>query len=776
LFGFTPEEHGELGQIINRLRDTAKKKNNLIEQTIADDMDIFVTGFVKLNQMRILTGESGLGPRGRVIDALYKLARLPIDGMKNVPGLNRIPIIKDIPGIGRLPFMGGFIGTSIDAFFRSARIQGRIGRALAGEVVRTVGRVKEDKLAEYKKIAEASETGWLKRQLAETMIAGSPISVKIGYYVPIQRQMAELYKNLYTEAHQDVTRYLLKKIFERYGVKFDLTEMEVTEIGYRYFDIMERSGFKNNPNVAKLREVEAEIKKILSKAATSADPEEYYQLLYERVREIKKVAARYSVAYDERGVDSVLEQVRGVHEQKGVEAHVKLLSLYDYLIRVHKIDQPIGNDVEQKRAKGEFYFTIGRDSLTLRRNNQEVFSDLWEVYSLRNYIYNAENAYLRGNLEDVIKGNYVYLVSRMLGLGSKFLGPDGKIDPEVKRIMEQVLGPEKRPTEGLLYSLLTDAGKYVAADSEVFNFKNDPKKLLSGFDYFKILQGGEGRELYAKFGDIGANIEDRLKPTAENILGFPQTLGRRMADIGFKDKRGKMQFYEETTEIAPLPEWWKVDMKRDWKSGNAVSGREVAIREYIDALLAKTKQFAHLPYSPVIERELGSQLTTGNIGNYKKLMAREILATEMYDFINGVMGMNTYKYTNETMRLYIKQAQGLLFGFFSQKSKDDKTGEYDRIARELETMRIVAGEDNNRDIKRLSELLTKYNGEFTEFLAAPISYDTMKKSKSAWVQFHEGGLAPYVHGMPMSDFDRVMNGHVAIKDSNGKWRRFDPPP
>lgn len=776
------EEFHSLGDAINKVREGAKKKNSLVEQAIVDSMDAFLTSYVSLNQMRILTGESGMGKRGKTWDTMYKIFRLPVDGFENFPVLGRVPLLKDIPGLKRLPVIGGFLGTSIDSLFRSARITGRFARAIAGGTIRTVTRMKNPDLAQYKKIADSPNSNWVRRQVAETLIAGSAISVTVGTYVPILRQMSKLYTTLYTEAHQDGIRYLLKRIFDHHGVNFNLTEAEVTNIGFKKIDIIEKAGLKNNPKLAQLRQAESEIKKALvaleSEEAVSPN-------LASTISELRRIAEKYGVRYDKNGLESVLEKLNDIHDQKGVEDHIKLLELYDYLITSHKITEPIGAEIETKRAAGNFYLSVGRDSLTLRRNGKEVFSDLWEVYTLRNYTYNAEKGMLKGSVEDILKGNYCYLVSRIIGKGSTMFGPEGDA------IATQF--------KGYLSDLLTPQGKLAAK-----NYGFDPTKLLSGYAAFKKdLEGDRTpQNLYVKFGDLGdTSFRDKLIRSAnknlftgrplneeeaatqkadahsfkEDVMALPQTLGRRMVPIGFKDKRGRTQFYEESEEIAPVADWWKVDMKRDWTAGNKPSGRESSIREYVEALFAKTKTFNRLPYSTEIEREIGPLRLSDkeHVEQYKKLMVSKILVTEMFDFVNGVMGMNAYKYTNETMRLYLKQTQGLLYGFLSQKAEEEKSAEASNQARAVEQMRLVAGEKGNKDLKQMVQILGQHSKEFGEYLSKPISYAQLSGSKHAWVLFHEGGLAPYVDGMPMSDFDRVMNGFVAINDK-GRWRRFDP--
>ncbi|MBI5051537.1 hypothetical protein HZC08_02140, partial [Candidatus Micrarchaeota archaeon] len=765
LHEYTQEDHSELGKVINRMRLTAEKSNNLVESEITNNMDNYITAYVNLNKMKILTGEGALGKQSRIFDTAYRLARIPVDGMKNVPLLDKVPILKDIQGLGRTHFIGPFIGTSIDALFRSLRISARMGRAVTGGVVRTVGQIKGKQLENYKKVAESPETPWLKRQFAEMVIAGSPISVKVGVFVPIHQQMAEMYKTLYSESHNDVIRYLLKRIFEHHGASFDLKEADMVEFGFKPIDIMKVSGLdSSNPKLARLREVEAQIKKVLSRSASTIDPSDYYVILDDKIKEIRKIADKAGVKYD-RSFDFLLARLHEIHEGPE-EAPVKLLTLYEYLINTHHINQPLGPEVEERREAGKFYLTVGRDSLTNRtKDGHEIFSDLWQVRTLRQYMWDAENGYLNGGVEDVVKANYVYLVNRLIGYGSKFPDKTGKTDKNVEAIIKQV--------GEYLKDLLTPAGLRAAMDAGL-----SPADLLSGHELFKRGLGGANKDLYVKFGDLGVDsvaaklLKEGKSFTAVDLRGLEQTLGRRMAPIGFKDKRGKVQFYEEETENAPDANWWKADMKRDWKAGNAASGRESVIREYVEALFAKTKNFSKLPHSATIERELGSDLTPENLDQYKKLMVRQIMATEVYDFLNGVMAMNAYKYTHETMRLITKQAQGLFYGFLLKKAEDNR-GEYDSLAREVKDMALTGGANQSHEIKRFAELMHRHHAEFSEYLKTPIDYGSFTKSKHAWVLFHETGLAPYVDGMPMSDFDRIMNGYTAIND-NGKWRRFDP--
>ncbi|MFA6530293.1 MAG: hypothetical protein WCT31_01055, partial [Candidatus Micrarchaeia archaeon] len=145
LLKYIEEEHRSLAKMINELRDDAKSKGTRGDAAIADAMDGYVQAYIHANRMNMLTGLSGEGRKGSISDFLYRSARVLINGpqvfapyyggnkgvKKVVDGLQTI-----FPGIGRLPIVGGFIGTSIDATFRSARITNRYGEALAGSVIR----------------------------------------------------------------------------------------------------------------------------------------------------------------------------------------------------------------------------------------------------------------------------------------------------------------------------------------------------------------------------------------------------------------------------------------------------------------------------------------------------------------------------------------------------------------------------------------------------------------------------------------------------------------
>jgi hypothetical protein len=566
-------------------------------------------------------------------------------------------------------------------------------------------------------------------------------------------------------------------------------------------------------NLAKARglvTLEAEIRKVLSiyydpnKHASEFDP------IFLKLNGLKELARAYGVHLDP-AMDEALGKLKQIHDNKSYEDHMKLILMHNYLTSVHHT-----NDVNfnPQAGEGRFYFRVGRDSLSYG-TGPNAHSDLWEVFNLRKLMYSAESIAkdgtkggFQGGLADIIKETWIYSLSRMRGfdLYSNVLGGAASTNDATIKARRDAYAHDLMTEEGRrMARQLGGAGsdnwtKILSAEAQIkqalsgrapwrdirveFGDKGTPsliKTLLSSLDY---LTGRNSSAYFAK--GIAASRVNAMFP--QTFEGGAEIAYRERADL----KKGQIPFMDErpvsigdSREISPRIGFWKVDMKRIWETGH-----EATVGYYVDSIFGKGYK---TPYKASIYREMmgpngmiidpatGKPVDPSNVSKrfaedrLKPIYRRDTLMGEMYDFLNGTMAMNAYRYTNETVRFYAKAAQAILGGAVldAVKNKRDGDPDYERakaIFREIENLDVTTKEGGDR----FAKILEKHAKQFNEFLNKPVTYDMMARAPHAWVMMHEGGYVPFIKGMPLSDFDRVMNGHVALKDSEGHWRRFDP--
>lgn len=819
LLRYIEEEHRTLAKMINELRNDAKQRGVAGDAGIADAMDSYFQRYIHANRMNILTGLSGENRKGSISDFFYRTARVLTNGPQVFApyyggnrGVKKVveSVQKVFPGIGRLPIIGGFIGTSIDAAFRSARITNRYGEVLAGSLIRGGMRVAKGKKgkeyvsqkmrqigAELEQEAHGQkQMGYFERMGKRMMSAGSAETTKVGGFSPIHLKMEELYKTLYKEAHYDVMSFLLRKIYAELGVDFNLSEMDFAGLYKKPENILQ----KCNVDPESLRAIEHEIRSVLT--GRRGEHESEYEHLDAKVRGLERIANSVGARLGGEW-SNAYESIHGLGvADSAMENTLRLMELQGMLRGFHNTD------------RDGFCLHVGMESMPE--------GSVWAHFNLRKLIHSAEEIgdTYSGGLADVMLESWLWSVNRTVGLGLgtdyakhlvngaetagaiKSLGNDlrrryGFSEPEVQHGID--LG---RMIHQSMLALLTDEGR------QAMNLLGGWSSMLTGGALMKKLLGGEGwrKDIAVEFGDSGRSgfIKDQIRGTrADELLEkgidlvkirklFPQFM-KGGAKIGYYDEKGVPVYWGDDSEIGPLKGWWKTDMKRSWTTGNYAG--EGTIGYYVNGIFSKGYK---MPYNAALERELAADPTLrrgahGEIldangvvidfgrGKYSKKFAedevkprymRDTFKGEVTEFLNGVIAMNAYKHTNETMRFYMKTMQAMYSAFIDDENARNGMNIKDR-KRELEMFEKELDTSTPEGMEQLRRRLNADHERFTEFMRKPVTYDMIANAPHAWVMFHEGGYAPFVKGMPLSDFDRVIGGYVAIKDDS-KWRRFDP--
>ncbi|HIH22314.1 TPA: hypothetical protein HA238_01160, partial [Candidatus Micrarchaeota archaeon] len=766
------------------------------------------------------------------------------------PLLGKLKILQKIPGMDRMTLLGGGIGASIVSYVRSMRITGRYGKAVVGTIMRAVKKPTSAQLRAMAEQVDAppdANVPYLTRAYYDIYTAGAKETQRVGVIMNIDSNLSNIYHTLHKDVHYDMMRYLLKKMYEHHGVNFELSELDIGDLAFDHKnDVLKRMNLADNPKSAAIAQLNKKVREILSEkympdeeiTALNIDnlDKKHKEWLSSRVTKLSSHASSMAVDFDEVGVRRALNRINAIADNTAYGDSSRAVQLYDYLVNEHKT-----NDPTHVPDRNKFYFTVGRDSTTYNRGKPGLeFSDMWNSFLLNNFIFSAENGMLggEGGIREAAMASSLHVINRMVSLNPKLegIGPLSMSEKEnmvlLRRAVTDWLRTQGRTDKAQVQEYLkefTDAmnGMIVRYLRELLtedglnamkglNLNPDKtgisdgdrskqlQKMLYGYEVYKagiekkgirgtisiehgsptpLTSGEPWKNAWNAIFKSGSTMEER-------IVGAYRALAGHNAQVMFKDKNGKVVYMAgREDEMGPDQGWWKFDMKRRWIGD---PGRSVSF--WTDSHFSKGYK---MPYKPNIQHELEarggldpqqSQFMKDETlrANYKRMYGRDILMNELYDHLNGVMGMNSYKYTNETMKFYLKAVQGMLGGALFSKAEElleeaDRTRnaalreEGERIREEGK--RVLDDRTNPTTSEKLNtwaDRLVDHKDDLQKLMNKPLMYNTLASMNHPWVMTHERYYVPYVDGMPVSDFDRIVNGFVALQDSEGKWRRFDP--
>jgi len=614
----------------------------------------------------------------------------------------------------------GIFPTALDSTLRSMKILGRstksaavMGAQFARESGKWAVQTVGGKMAMREMEEKAKRSAgysWLYAQLNQ-----KSKEIKIGTMKRIDQSMAHLYTSLSSEVERDQVRYLLKQLYKQMGVNVaKMTDKEMFEISHAIVDPLKKC-ISPTANLAR----EAEIIAILSDGRLSVMEKR------DKLESILKSIGGHIDANYMR----MKEEIDKIAREK-VEGHVKLITLQQVLDTENSRLQAAKEG--EARVDNAYYSMVGRGALH--------GSDLWEMAVLRRMIYDTENGHTTKNvsIRDFLNAARLDLENKIMTLNPQ---SRPELLPEFMRD-KAVLSKKAEENRKMLASLLTDEGE--KALKELTNGKTRNNASLN--DFMKVLYGN---------------------PYLLRSQGFK---GDEASGVHINPKTGKTLFWEEDKAIGPQKGWWKVDMKRQWV-------QEITTQDLGQAgpwVEAKSTRSFVAPNKPSIDAKLDRYSDSKTWSpekrqfEFKKLWVQEQVEAHMHNDMFDRFGRNCYGgTTNETMRFQGNAAAAVL----AKALRDAGYEERHTDLRFLESMDV----NKAKDMERLKYMIgERYKKEFDEVLKRGITFDDIAKSKQVWIMTHEGAYLPYRSGMPVSDNDRVLNGHVAIRDEKGMWRRYDP--
>lgn len=615
--------------------------------------------------------------------------------------------------LGHFTLLRPLVAGSHDSLWRAFWQFGRFGKAIGRETKRRAGQLS--------RAVQKRRTVPLVIEEAQAAAKDASGNLTLGGISPMHHKMGAFYRDLHDEAHRDMARYTISQILQRHRIRLRMTEAELMEMGYKDMDVLAFAGLTSLKGEAKraFLAVEEQIRAIMSSKDMSHN---------EKMKALLALAKREGAEIDPN-LFATLERLEEIERMGSDETngHLKMIELMTYLQEEHDINNP------SHRATEGFELLVGRDSIPGDKN--------WELLTLRTYIHDLENGYMSATLENSMKSAYLNVVNRLSSLTPDH-ADQRALFPEAILRQEEFAKIQERATQ-YLKDLMTPEGQRA--------FREMTGKDVRAATTDEIIK-------YSLYGHKWMDHEHGVSP------GF----GGYGAMAGREKETGKAHWWGAPDELGPEANWWKVGMKRHW-IGEDNRGKDFPILEYAQKRFTKS----YLPYfSADIERQLNDaarhdprMLDPAHRAQAARLIyAKKLLHEDVRELGNSLWAQNAYGHSNSTTAYYSKVAAGLLKGALKDRAIHDEVA-----MKHLEHF----DPSNSEHLRRLGGYLKKYDEPFKEFMKKPVTYDTIAKSDMPWIMTHEGGHAPWVKGMPLSDFDRIY-GYAAIKDNKGIYRRFDP--
>ncbi|MDD5171913.1 MAG: hypothetical protein PHF60_02645 [Candidatus ainarchaeum sp.] len=407
-----PYHYGDAeNKIVARITELAEKKGGreaLMAMTIKD----YMYGQRTFQSLEVLTAHPDIGKRSAMHAAVTGT-------LGKAFGSNRYAVLS------------GVVMSGTDSTFRSARVLGRMGKAMAAEaptLARSTARTTMEMIGGRRAMEDlearaktSSTAAWMAGQISK-----HPSQVVVGNMFPVGDKMGHLYGTLRKEALADEMRYVMRQMYKKMGMHFDLSAEEIASMGHTDVDILKRSGYKATPE---LLAAEAEMRKILSNNALGAQ---------EKLAALMALAEANGAHIDQNAVK--FSQRLAAIEGSGDPDHLKFLSLQQALEEQ--------NSLRRGTVMDDAYIChAGGDSLRGSQN--------WETLVLRTMVWDAENGHLTGGIKEELLSARLNTVNRLASLD-----PTSAVEqlPEHMRNASDLKAVTERNRKDLL-SLFTDEGK-----------------------------------------------------------------------------------------------------------------------------------------------------------------------------------------------------------------------------------------------------------------------------------------------------------------------------
>ncbi|MFH0885097.1 MAG: hypothetical protein V1861_05295 [Candidatus Micrarchaeota archaeon] len=460
-------EHKTVAQVLQAL-EAAGGRQALLGMTLKD----YLYSMRTFQSLEVLTAHPGVAQRSAMH---YRLTGT----------------LNKFYGANRYAILSGVVMAGTDSAFRTVKVVGRMGKSIVTEapsLVRSTTRTTMEMLggkhaiADLEAKAKTSPTAaWLSGQINK-----HPSQVIVGSMFPINDKMAHLYRTLHNETLRDEMRYVLRQLYKKMGVKFDISEAELASMGHLDMDILKRSNLHGS---AELAAAEAEIRRILSNSALSGQ---------DKLSALGRLAESHGAHLDHQML-TFAQRIESI-EKTAEPDHMKMISLQQALEEQNKVRMAAKAGGRHDDA---YICHVGGESLK--------GSQVWETMVLRTMIWDAENGFLRGGLKEELLSARLNTANRLASLDPTTAM--GQL-PEHMRNPSQLKAVAERNRQDLI-ALFSEEGR------QAFTQYSKGKGIASASieEVVKFMYGG----LMPRIGEIDKNTGKMMWRASDKELQLPTT-------------------------------------------------------------------------------------------------------------------------------------------------------------------------------------------------------------------------------------------------------------
>ncbi|MDD5337397.1 MAG: hypothetical protein PHS02_02840 [Candidatus ainarchaeum sp.] len=678
-----------------------------------------------------------------------------IQGMGTVGGDQPKIVSKFIGQVRKIPLIGTFIGIASGSFFYAMRT----GRLMTEAAVSKPVRMAMEKTGSYSTMTAAQNAqkkagvkvkpgnaGWLawltspKRKMFEVASMTDPKKMNVGKLFQIQ----DYTKRFYEDARDSYYDELSMNIIWHEAV-YQLRQ----KLGKKGADelIGAQADFKNLFKGSHT----GEFIKYLESVGLSDDMikvmRDVHRTPEERAHELMKLYQEWidtrsaRMTNEERlfhkqfmdelnSFRSDLDEINkdyGINKTKPDDydsVQKRAQSLVEMVRRTHDIDKPV--DLLPKIQNGEFFVLTGRNSFIYeekgeRRNFGFFGLALKEYIDQQQYLGFRMDQHKTGKLA-LPQGHETEILDKY----SQFQVADA-FKLAYLKIGSHVVGHSdwfsNDPADLVsAYDVATGKGKRMSFVRDVLNFNADDAKLFLGLmgSYLNAFLTGHGTDVLAGLGG-----PDKLTSLLYNV-GMEKT---REKEETTPNPLKRQQWYTMRSESIPEAENWRTNMNFAWTSLPGMGGQKATLFHEARG----EKYWANRPRMEeawsLIETHMSTRLAHMLNGTQWDFASGSFTRPDTFSRFSRV---DMYKFFNETWDYY---------------SKAD------------EALKKFQGQSPDKGMK------------FEDFLKKDITYETLRNSKTPFIYTHDYSYLPYVKGMVVSDFDRIMNGIFVLQEEDKEKRR-----
>jgi hypothetical protein len=390
------------------------------EKLMAMQAKDYLMGDRTMKSLEAITGHKGIGVKSPLMTR--------IDTVMRVSGMNA----------NRYAVLGGGATAGMASLVRTGQIMKRGAKEMAGGIPSTALKVTQTTMemmgnkrgAEQleRKFSSSPAMKWFSNN-----VATRPQDLEVGTHYPITGKMGALYKSLHEETLHDEMRYVLKQLYKKAGMKFNLDERELMEMGYKDMDILKRCGYAASAETVAF---DAAVRKILSDHSLNSQ---------QKLSQLVAFAESHGAYIDHRvtSIATELAHISGLAQPE----YLKLGMVQQVLERENTMHMAVAGG---RHADDAYVCHVGRDA---RLRGSEMF----ETMVLRTMTWDAEHGYLSGGIREELVSARLNIVNRVTGLDASSASAIAQLPEHMRNQAELEKLAARNKTD--LMSLFSEEGR-----------------------------------------------------------------------------------------------------------------------------------------------------------------------------------------------------------------------------------------------------------------------------------------------------------------------------